>query len=413
MENENSGGEATETKGKLTRDDLASIIRDSVQDVVEKRVASAVAPLRETQGSMQDTVVGNSLPRSSDPLKKGIGAARFVRAMAFGQGDPQRAIHFAQKSWNDDMGDYIQKALAAGDFTAGGFMVPPEFASDIIELLRNRTIVRAAGARTLPMPNGTMHLPKQTAGATVGYVGENRDIAETEPVGGEIVMTAKKLAAIVPISNDLLMYDAGDTADAFVREDLVAQLAVREDQAFLRDDGTADTPKGLRHWALAGQVTASNGTTAQQVEDDFKDLINDLELANVRMINPVWLMNPRSKNHLVTLREGAGGNLVYPEMRTASPMVLGYPVFVSNSIPRNLGGGTETEVYLVDMADAIIGESGGMEIAVDSSASYTSNGTMVSAFQRDQTLMRIITRHDFAMRHNESIAIKSDVTWGA
>jgi HK97 family phage major capsid protein len=413
MENENSGGDVTDNKGKMTRDDLATLIRESVQGVVEEKVSKAVQPLRETRGSLSDALLNTTPPRSNSPEKKGIGAARFVRAMAFGRGDPERAKHFAQRAWNDDMGDYIQKALAAGDFTAGGFMVPPEFAQDIIELLRNRTVVRAAGARVLPMPRGTMHLPKQTAGATVGYVGENRDIGVTEPIGGEIVMTAKKLAAIVPISNDLLMYDIGDQADEYVREDLVQQMAIREDQAFLRDDGMADTPKGLRHWVLPAGVQASNGTTAANIEDDCKDLINHLESANVRMINPVWFMSPRSKNHLINLRDASSGELIFPEMRTASMMLYGHPVFLTNSIPNNLGGGTETEFYLVDMADAIIGESGGLEIAVDGSASYTSGGSTVSAFQQDQTLMRVISRHDFAMRHEESIALKSDVTWGA
>ena len=81
----------------------------------------------------------------------------------------------------------------------------------------------------------------------------------------------------------------------------------------------------------------------------------------------------------------------------------------------NLGGGSnETELYLVDMNDAIIGEASDLEIAVDGSASYIDTGsTLISSFTRDETLVRAIARHDFAMRHEESVAIKNAITWGA
>ncbi len=123
-------------------------------------------------------------------------------------------------------------------------------------------------------------------------------------------------------------------------------------------------------------------------------------------------MHPRSKNHLINLRD-ANGNLIFPEIRTASPTLYGWPVFVTTNIPVNLGAGTETEVYFVDMMDAIIAESSGLEIVVDSSAAYLEAGSLVSAFTRDETLMRAISRHDFAMRHDVSVAVKNVLTWGA
>ena len=89
-------------------------------------------------------------------------------------------------------------------------------------------------------------------------------------------------------------------------------------------------------------------------------------------------------------------------------------MFTTTNIPNNLGsGGNETEVYLSDMSDSIIAEATGLEIAVDSSASYIENGAAVSAFARDETLIRAISRHDFGVRHAESVAVKTGVLWGA
>ena len=410
----------TSAKKGLTRDELKGLIRETVTEVVETHVDTALEPLKEQQTNWMAQIQASNKSASQNVIpSKGIGAARYLRALAFGKGDTAKAAWFAKECqkvghWDDDLGTRVEKSLQAGDFTGAGFLLPDDFASEIIELLRSATIVRGAGARVLPMPTGQLTIRRQDAPSTATYVGEATNITSSEPSGGQIVLTAKKLAAVVPISNDLLNFASGPTADEFVRDDLVQVLAIREDQAFLRDDGLLSKPKGLRFWAAAANLLNSNGTTSAQIEDDFKDLVNSLETNDVRMINPAWFMAPRSKNHLRNVRDGSGGNLLFPEMRNADMTLYGWPVFITTSIPTNLGGGAnETEVYLTDMSDAIIGESSGLEIAVDSSASYIEGGSLVSAFTRDETLMRAIMRHDFALRHDESCAVLTDVTWGA
>ena len=396
------------------KEQLKAMLGPLVGDLVKTALKEAVTESADSEWmkAFRGANTRSFIPQEVPEKLRGIGAARFVRSLAFGQGDPSKAAFFAKKVWDDDLGDAVVKSLEAGTFTAGGFMVPPEFLPEIIELLRSRTIVRRAGPRILPMDSGTLTLRRQTSASSATYVGESEDITKTQPAGGQIVMTAKKLAALVPISNDLLTFTSSPAADEFVRDDLIQVLAIREDQAFLRDDGMENKPKGLRFWAAAGQISATNGQTATQIEDDFKDLINALETNDVMLIRPAWFMNPRSKNHLVNLRD-ANGNLIYPEMRQANPTMFGWPVLISTNIPVNLGGGTETEIYFVDMNDAIIGEASGLQIAVDSSASYVESGSLVSSFSRDETVIRAIQRHDFAMRHDLSIAIKNEVIWGA
>lgn len=396
---------------KLTRNELHKMI----EDIVGKSVDTAVESHVKSPEFTKNFIVPRE-PKELTQKEMGIGAARFVRAMAKAGGDLERATQFAEKWFDDSLGktltDGMKKSLQVGNFTSGGALVPDPFAPGLIEYLRARTVVRAAGARTLPMNNGRLTLRKQTGTSTVSYVGEAQNITKTEPTVGQIVMTAKKLAAIVPISNDLLRFDADITADAFVRDDLVQRTARREDQAFLRDDGTQHTPKGLRYWAASANVTATNGTSAANVELDFKELIDSLESNDVPLDNPAWLMHPRSKNHLLNLRD-TNGNLIYPEIRNPTPTVYGYPVFVTTTIPNNLGGSSdESEVYFADMNHVIIGEAASLMIDVDSSASYVESGSLVSAFSRDETVIRVITEHDLAVRHEEAVAVKTGVKWG-
>lgn len=390
-------------------------LRKAIIEAVRSEIKEAIAPLQKQAVGWESILESRQSLHDEEiqKQKKGIAAARMVRALTAAKGDPERACHFAKKAWDDKLGkrvvELFEKAVSAGQFDAGGFMIPPEVADEVIELLRPRSVIRAGGAQQVPMPRGTLALPKQTVGASASYVGENTDITKTQLKGGQIVMSAKKLAALVPISNDLLSIDVADTADALVRNDLVRSLATREDQAFLRDDGTQNTPKGLRYWAKT--TIASTGAGASQIESDLVALIQTLEGADIAMSNPVWIMSPRSKNSLMKLRDG-NGNLIYPEIRMANPTLYTFPVLVTNNVPTNLGAGSnESEVYLVDMDEVLLGETGGLEITADSSASYLDGGTLVSAFSQDQTVIRAIMRHDLAVRYDEAVAVLTGVTW--
>lgn len=403
---------------QMTKEQLDETVKGMLGGLVETAVAKALEGFKDSNTKAEEpplTKFGEIVRGRKfeiKPEQKGIAAARMVRALAHSKGDTERAKRFCQKVYDDALGDEVQKALVASDLETGGALVVPEYAAEIIELLRSKTVVRRAGARILPMNNGTLTIRKHTAGSSAGYVGESRNIGVTQPETGQIELTSKKLAAIVPISNDLLTFTSGPSADEFVRDDLVLELSVREDRAFLRDDGSQHTPRGMRYWAASGNVTSTNGTSTDQIEQDFKDMLNALEGADVRMISPAWFMNPTRKNGLSILRHSGGGNLIFPTLSGANPTLYGYPVFTTTSLPNNLGGGTETEVMFADMSDAIIGEVSSLQIVADPSAAYVDGGEMKSAFSQDETLIRAITRHDFAFRHRESVAVKTAVAWG-
>jgi len=269
------------------------------------------------------------------------------------------------------------------------------------------------GAVTIPMATGTLNIPKLAGGGSASYIGENTDIGVTQPTFGTVQLTWKKLAAIVPISNDLLRFSS-PAADSIVRDDLVMAMALREDAAFIRDDGVGNVPKGLRSWApVSNIIPATTGTpTLATVTTDLGKLILALKKANVRFIRPGWLMSPRTEMFLLTLRDGNGNFAFRPEMLAGR--LFSYPYAVTTQIPENLGvGENESEIYLVDFADAIIGESTQLIIDASTEASYYQDDALHSAFSLDQTLIRVIAEHDFAMRHEESVAVLTGVTWGA
>jgi HK97 family phage major capsid protein len=382
---------------------------DELREMIKSIVAEAVEPLKQQQTDWASKIF--AVPPAEDKKpEKGMITARIVRALAAAKGDPERAATWAKKNWNDS--ELVVKALAAGDATAGGYLVPPEYSTDLIELLKPQAVVRRLGAVTLPMDAGTMSIPKITGGATASYIGENTNIPKTEQTFGQITLTWKKLAALVPISNDLLRF-SNPNADSIVRDDLVSAMALREDLAFIRDDGTSNKPKGLLNWAPTENKFSANPTVnLANVTADLGKAVYLLKKNNVRFIRPGWIMSPRTENYLMTVRD-ANGNFAFRTEMLAGRL-FGFPYGVTSQIPENLGvDGNESEVYLVDFADAVIGEATQLIIDASTEAAYHDGTNVVAAFSLDQTVIRVIAQHDFAMRHAESIAVIQAVKWGA
>lgn len=343
-------------------------------------------------------------------VQKGEMAARMIRCYAGAKRAMMNPIEYARIAFKDEL---VARAMAAGLEATGGAWVPEQWAAEIIELLRPQAVMRGLGPVIMPMPGGNLTVPRINSGSNAHYVGENTDITSGDIGTGDLKLSAKKLAAIVPISNDLIRF-ASVASDQVVRDDIIRAMAVAEDVAFIRGAGTQFSPKGLRYWAASANVIQATGGSPSEanVITDTNKLLNALQGSNVRMIKPAWIMSYRTKNYLESVVTTTGAFVWRDEMNQGK--FRGYPYAVTNNIPNNLstGVGSESELYLVDLADAVIGEVPGLMIDVSQEAVYTPDGeTLISAFSRDQTVIRVIEQHDFGMRHDASAAVLTQVVW--
>lgn len=380
-----------------------------------KGKAAAINETIRQHDSLRDLVEDDERPtewqqRSARPEASeddGLSVARMVRSLAAGKGDPERAAAHCERVYGDGE---VAKALAAGVGSAGGFLVPERYSLELIEFLRPASVVRAMGARTVPLPQGNMTISKVIEGTSANYISENLDIPVTAAKFGAVKLTSKKLAGIVPISNDLIRFSS-PSADEFVRDDLVKAVAQAEDGYFLRSDGTGAGPKGLRYWAPAANRLNVNATVnLTNVDVDLNKLILQLLNANVGMVRPGWIMSPRTYIYLLGLRD-PNGNKAFPELEQRR--LKGYPVALTTQIPINLAvtNTNESEIYFADFADVVVGEVPGILIDASGEAAYHDGSGVVSAFSRDQTVVRIIMQNDLVLRHAESVAVLIDVDW--
>lgn len=404
---------------EMKRDDLVKMIADvagtQVAKQVEEAMAKAMEPYLRQQTDWMSRITGDKGNGHGDatPLEVGLGLGQCLRAMAFGKlmgSGMAGSIEYAKKNAHPDVVRAFEqqrdKAMSVGDATAGGFIVPPQYAAEIITLLRPASIVRSLGPVVLPMPTGTVRVSKVTEGTAASYIGENTNAPVTQVKFGQITLTFKKLAALVPISNDLIRYSSPG-ADGLVRDDLVRALAQRENQAFLRDPGTEFTPRGIRYWVDQGtNVLTSAGTSLANMITDMGAMVLALQNANVPMTRGAWMMSPRNANSLRTIQNANGFFVFREEMMRGA--LWGFPYAVTTQMP---GSGATGEMYLADMADAVIGESQNMIIDTSMEAAYYDGANVQAAFSLDQTVMRAIAEHDFALRRTQSAVVMSGMSW--
>ena len=391
--------------GLKAQDDKLAADLARLEDVERRRAASAtpVAPLPGAQPVA-------SAPAA--PAEKGLTFARMTRTIAAAGGIPYVAQQIAEA--NGDSGLFANQAAGTGP--EGGFLIPEDVSSEVVELLRPLSVVTAMGPRIVPMPNGNMTMNRRATGATFEYGGEQTDAPATGVTFGQVRLSAKKLRGIIPMSNDLLR--ASSTAvDRLIRDDAVEDAAQIQDRHFLRGSGTEYAPKGLRFQATGTSYASTHILTMtatpdlQKVTTDLGRLELALGNANVSYMGAHWVMSPRVAMYLTNLRDG-NGNLAFPEM--GEGMLRKKPVHITTEIPDNLGGGTESEIGLVHPSHVVVGEHMGIEIAMSTEAAYKdAAGAMQAAFSRDETLLRMIMQHDIGLRHLPAVAWLTGVTWGA
>lgn len=374
--------------------------------------ATAAAPVNVPGATGTGTGTGTGGTVAAAVAEKpapGIMFARITASLAAAQMDQRAAADHAQKIWGDETGQIVANMEQATN-TKGGFLVDTAYSSDFIELLRPHVVIRQLGARSIAMPDGNITMRKKTAGSSASYVGERVPAPITGLTVDQISMSAKRLTALVPITNQLIRRSSFGV-DAMVRDDLLESVSVKEDQQFLRGTGSATAPAGLLNLIVAGNVlTMTAAPDLAKVTADLNRLRLKVLNANIPMTSPGWIMSWRTRLYLSGLRDG-NGNFAFPSI-DANNTLLGYPIGTTTSVPDNLGAGTnESEIYFGDFAQFLIGDTYNVTIAASDVAAYDDNGTIRAAFSNDETVIRIIQEHDTDVRYDTAFAVLNGVTW--
>lgn len=306
----------------------------------------------------------------------------------------------------------LARAASAGVLGTGGSLIPEDFRSDLVALYTAQTVIRK-NATLLPMPAGNMTMPRETSATAPGYVAENENATTSVPGVDQLKLSSKKQRVVTPVSNDLLRF-AGPVADVWLRNRIATDSAVAEDASMIRGVGSEGTIKGLRYQALAANVSArtQSGATSTLAEivDDLYDMFLDLAANNVPFSTAWrWLGSPAVVSG-AGRRLNSNGFFVFGD----SPMMgtlLGLGIDQTTSVPANLGGGDESEIYLINYADVAVGDVSGLEVEFVRYGTYHDGSTVISGISADQSVFAATMRSDIGLLHDAAVSIRTAVDW--
>lgn len=268
----------------------------------------------------------------------------------------------------------ITKALAEGVSADGGYLFPAEFLAELVRPLANENRMRSL-VRVITMKRNVLKAPSLVNRPKVYWTAENASKTTTTANFGEVTLTARKAAAII-YSSDELIEDSSDIEVVRLIIDLFAEaIGEEEDRVILRGNGSTE-PTGIETARNAGTIQ----TIACHGNLDFDDIIElEYSLKAKYRKGSTFLVHPTNVKELRKIKD-TNGRYIWEESRvTGQPAtLLGYPVAEFYDVP-------ESTIYFGNWKAAYwLGDRKGMTVKVTNDSE--------TAFTKDQTGIRVVIR---------------------
>jgi HK97 family phage major capsid protein len=291
--------------------------------------------------------------------------------------------------------------------TTGTGSIPTILAPTLIDLLRTRMAVRAAGCTVMTDMHGLFAIPRQSGAGTGYWVAESGAPTASNQTIDQVAFSPKTVGAYTDYSRRFLE-ESNQSAEQFVKNDLMAVVARALDLAALAGTGSSNQPTGILNYASIPTVSlGTNG--AAPTYPALVQMETQVAVANADFGNLSYMVNAQGRS---TLKQTAKIGSTFPVYLwdTQSPdangvpqgLVNGYSARVSNQLPSNLTKGTGTALSPIifgNWSDLVIALWSGLDVLVDP---YTgsNSGTVRVVVLQDA---------DINLRHKESFSVIVDM----
>tara|TARA_R110000787_G_scaffold8919_3_gene30915 strand:+ start:531 stop:1724 length:1194 start_codon:yes stop_codon:yes gene_type:complete len=331
----------------------------------------------------------------------GVEVAKGEEKGAFKMSRAIRAI--ARRSFDDapyekEVFDNMKaKAMSQGTDSAGGFIVPEEAISSIIEKLKAKVVAYELGAMDLAATGVPLVIPRLLTSATGSWVGENASIGDSSQVFEQVSMSPKTVAGRVILSN-LLLETSQPTADRIIEEDLASQLGLALDLGVLSGTGSASQPTGITEAASVGTFTIDNMATTAPTYAEMLGAVDDLANANALQGSLGWALHPTAASLLRQMLGLSNFDMNRRDLAMGvDSTILGYKYATTTQLATVADG--SKSIIFGNWADLMIARWGGMRLLASDQSD--------DAFSKDQTHIRATMRVDVGIRHPESFTVSA------
>ena len=260
----------------------------------------------------------SNMPTSTgEKVKKGRASDQYAKDMLTAM-----RTNFHQVS------DILQEGVDAD----GGYLVPEEWDSRLIDVLNEENIMR--GLATQITTSGEHKINIAGAKPTAAWIEEGGTLQFTDAKFGQKIMDAHKLHVAVKVTEELL-YDSMFDLASYITNQFGIAIANAEEDAFLNGDGKGK-PTGLFDETNGGTV-AKTLTGTKLGTDDVLDLVYALKRPYRKKAS--FIMNDQTLAALRKLKDNNGAYIWQPSYQAGEPdRLLGYAVHTSAFAPELAAG---------------------------------------------------------------------------
>lgn len=269
------------------------------------------------------------------------------------------------------------------DPSSGGFLVPEEVRSNLMQMMLERSIVRqyatviTMGSLTtkIPFVDATTNVGSVFGGMVFYWIGESQSITPTSARFGNVKLEANKLVGGARVPNEL--WADAPALGTWLDQSAPMGMAFYEDNSFINGNGV-DQPLGvLKSSALVRHDQAGTTLAAADLYGMYARMLPS------SLGSAVWQVSQTKLPELFALSTGTGGvplgvvNIANTPVMT----ILGRPIVVTEKVPAT---GSNDSISFVDWTYYLIGDRQAMSV------DYSEH----SRFMNDETELRLIERVD-------------------
>lgn len=227
----------------------------------------------------------------------------------------------------------IRNVLSEGIDADGGYLVPEEYDSRLIEGLEEENIFRRLG--TTITTSGERKINIAGSKPAAAWIDEGEALTFGDAKFDQINLDAHKLHVAVKVTEELL-YDNAFGLENYLIRQFSRALANAEEDAFLNGDGTGK-PLGIFAEEGGGEIGVTAASATEITADEIINLVYALKRPYRKKAK--FIMNDATITALRKLKDENGQYLWQPSLQAGEPdRLFGYEVMTSAYVPTIAAG---------------------------------------------------------------------------
>lgn len=292
------------------------------------------------------------------------------------------------------------------DDAQAGLLIPTELRNEVLRIAETQFGLARRDMFYLPFsgPGNSRTIPTLGTSVSVFWTGEGAKKKSTQPKFSLITQTLKKLAAIVPITEEILE-DSLIDLNSLLGQLFAEAIAKEEDIQFFAGTGAPWT--GILNNGSVNSVNQASGDASQLTADDLLDMIDATPSGALN--GAKFYMHRTVFSVVRKLKDSQGNYIIQAPTGSLPGSIWNYPYELSDAFPA-LADVSTGEAYVLFgnlKKGAVFGDKQSLRIKLLDQATITDTDdeTVINLAEQDMVALRIVERVGYVVSLPEALTV--------